>query len=169
MKTPCTSVVALALLVFCGSLGSAGDPPSDHWAPIRGLVGSWQGEGDGTTVTHDYQFVIADKFIQSRTRSESTDEIHEDTGFFSYDPDREVLVFRQFLSEGFVNTYDLGQRETDGEPLVFTSSSCEGAGEMRARLTITFDGPDAYTMVLELAMPGKDWFACQNIEMKRVE
>ena len=140
------------------------------------MASIWKGHGDGSTVTHSYHFVLQDQFIHSRTRSEfepkegeDAGEIHEDLGFFSYDPVRQAIIFRQFLSEGFVNTYVLEPRESDEDPLVFMSESCEGAGNMRARLTIDLDGDDRYTMVLELASPGKKFFACQNLEMKRAQ
>ncbi|MCK5376307.1 MAG: hypothetical protein KAJ97_04435 [Acidobacteria bacterium] len=171
-------IVCLLALLMAAPMAVANDeaPEADKWAPVRPLVGAWKGHGDGSTVTHSYHFVLQDQFIHSRTRSEfepkegeDAGEIHEDLGFFSYDPVRQAIIFRQFLSEGFVNTYVLEPRESDEDPLVFMSESCEGAGNMRARLTIDLDGDDRYTMVLELASPGKKFFACQNLEMKRAQ
>ncbi len=107
--------------------------------------------------------------IRNQPKEDGTPgEIHEDWGFFSFDSDREKIVFRQFLSEGFVNTYVLGDAEPGAGVLVFTSESTEGAGGMAARLTFTFDGMNAYRLVLELAPPGKDFFACQTLMMLRV-
>ena len=155
---------------------SATTPEKDRWEPIRFLLGSWEGSGENSSVTHEYAVVLQDKFIKSRTRSETepkngatVGEVHEDEGFFSYDPQRATIVFRQFLSEGFVNTYVLEPRESSSEPLVFTSESCEGAGNLRARLIIHPLSPDQYRMVLELASPGKDFAACQTLTMQRIK
>ena len=100
---------------------------------------------------------------------EEKGEVHEDWGFFSYDSDREKIVFRQFLSEGFVNTYVLEPIEPGGKKLIFNSESTEGAGGMRARLTIELLNENEYRMSLDLASPGKDFFNCQTISMSRVK
>jgi len=148
----------------------------DPLAPLRFLLGSWEGGSDAAVVTHTYELVLQDRFIQSRTRAEETNprgeataEVHEDVGFFSYDQDRDQIVLRQFLSEGYVNTYSLTAQDASNDSLVFTSSSTEGAGGMRARLTIHRTAPDAYEMRLDLAAPGKEFFTCQHLVMRRVE
>jgi len=160
---------------------AAENPESvDPWAPVRVLLGEWRGVGSGvggtSQVRHTYDLILNDKFVHSTTRSEfqpkegeSKGEIHEDLGFFSFDSDRGKLVFRQFLSEGFVNTYVLKALQPGSNRLVFTSESTESAGGMAARLTFTFEGPDRYKLVLELASPGKDFFSCQDLAMERVE
>ncbi|UCE17073.1 MAG: hypothetical protein JSV84_09185 [Gemmatimonadota bacterium] len=125
---------------------------------------------------HTYEFVLQDKFIRSRTRAEfetkegkEKGEVHEDVGFFSYDSDRDKIMFRKFLSEGFVNTYVLEPIEPGGRKLIFKSESTESAGGMLARLTIEFVSGDEYKMLLDLAFPGKDFFNCQAISMNKVE
>jgi hypothetical protein len=172
-----TSIIALALSVTTSA--NAEEPEAaDSWAPVRVLLGEWQGVGVGfgveSRVRHTYEFVIQDHFIHSTTLSEfqpkkdgAPAEIHEDWGFLSYDSDRGKIVFRQFLSEGFVNTYLLEDPAPGSKELVFSSEHTEGAGGMAARLTFSFDGIDAYRLVLELASPGKDFFACQTLDMKR--
>jgi hypothetical protein len=174
-------------IVLCGMLNRPLTTPvvaeipqaDDPWAPVRALLGEWQGVGSGfggeSEVRHTFEFIIQDHFIHSTTVShfEPKDdgipgEIHEDQGFFSFDSDRGKIVFRQFLSEGFVNTYVLEDPEPGSSVLVFTSESTEGAGGMAARLTFTFDEKNSYRLVLELALPGKDFFDCQTLEMKRV-
>ncbi len=96
-------------------------------------------------------------------------EVHEDVGYFNHDPDRDLIVFRQFLSEGYVNTYTLAPAEEPGDSLVLTSESTESAGGMQARLTIRLPAPDSYEMLLDLASPGKEFFTCQRLSMKRVQ
>jgi len=145
--------------------------------PVRFLLGTWEGFGEnGSRVSHNHEFVLQDKFIRSKTRSvsepetaDSMGEIHEDVGYFSFDPARNTIIFRQFLSEGFVNTYILEPSESPADPLVFTSERCEGAGNMRARLIIRLLSDDEYKMILELASPGEPFTPCQTLRMVRVE
>jgi hypothetical protein len=171
----------MIVIVFALSAPLAAEEPEgdDSWAPVRVLLGEWQGVGSGfggeSEVSHTYGFVIQDKFISSTTLSKfqpkkdgAAGEVHEDLGFFSFDSDRGRIVFRQFLSEGFVNTYVLEEQEPGKRDLVLTSESTEGAGGMAARLKITFEDDDSYRMVLELAPSGKDFFACQTLDMERV-
>jgi hypothetical protein len=170
--------VVLSLSLTASVIAEEADT-ADIWAPVRVLLGEWQGAGSGfggeSEVSHTYDFVIQDNFIHSTTLSKfkpkdngTPGEIHEDWGFFSFDSDRGKIVFRQFLSEGFVNTYVLEDLESGTGVLVFTSESTEGAGGMAARLTFTFGGKDSYLAVLELAPPGKDFFACRTLNMERV-
>lgn len=175
----CHTICFVPLIVLAIAVPAIAEEPVDRWAPLRRLLGQWQGLGDGlggeSTVRHTYEFVIQGNFIRNTTHSEfqpkddgTPGEVHEDQGFFSFDSDRGKIVFRQFLSEGFVNTYLLEDHESPTGDLVLTSESTESAGGMAARLTISFDGDDAYRMVLELASPGKDFFACQTLDMERL-
>lgn len=153
---------------------------SGKWKPIRFLLGDWSGEGTGfgrrSSVLHTYEFILQEQFIHSRTiakfEPESRDaegEVHEDWGFFSYDPQRQTIVFREFLSEGYVNAHFLETVEPPTDTLVFSSESCEGAGGMRVRLTIRVTGQDEYEMALELAQPEGEFDTCQTVTMKRVK
>jgi len=177
-KRLATLILIILVVGTCTLLAPSAraEDQDDKWAPLRFLLGTWEGGSESSVVTHTYEFVVQDKFIQSRTRSEAEApdgdgpaEVHEDVGYFSYDPDRELIVFRQFLSEGYVNTYTLAPKENPGDSLVFTSESTEGAGGMQARLTIRAPAPDSYEMLLDLASPGKEFFTCQRISMKRVQ
>jgi len=174
-------IVSIVMLSLSLTIPVIAEEPeaADPWAPVRVLLGEWQGSGSGfggkSEVRHTYEFVLQDQFIHSTTQAKfqtkedgTSGEIHEDQGFFSFDSDRGKIVFRQFLSEGFVNTYVLEDPEPDGGALVFTSETTEGAGGMAARLTFSFDEKDSYRLVLELASPGKDFFECQTLEMERV-
>jgi hypothetical protein len=167
---------AFVLFLLLGGADANADNSDDMLKPIKPLLGEWKGSGDDSRVTHSYELVLQGNFIHSRTRAEfkpkegeETGEIHEDWGFFSYDPDSETIRFRQFLTEGFVNTYVMEPVAHSGDKLVFTSIDTEGAKGMRARLTIRFDGADRYEMWLELAPPGKEFARCQSIKMERVE
>ena len=172
-------LTTMAIFQIATPLSAIEADAADSWAPIRVLLGEWEGAGSGfggkSQVRHTYTFILQDQFIHSTTFSEfqpkedgTPGEIHEDWGFFSFDSDRGKIVFRQFLSEGFVNTYVLEDPVPGAGILVFTSERTEGAGGMAARLTFTFDGINAHRHVLELAPPGKDFFSCQSLVMDRV-
>ncbi len=179
---PAAALVAALAAAALAAQEPQAAPATDRWAPLERLLGDWEGGGTGlggrSETSHSYGLVIQDQFVHLRTLSrfepaagQETGEIHEDWGLFSYDPDRERIILRQFLSEGYVNTYVLESPAgggSAGADLVLTTVDTEGAGGMRARITIRFTGPDGYEMVLELAPPGGDWFSCRNISMRRV-
>ncbi len=168
------------LLLIIGLAPMAGLAEEDPWLSLRPLLGRWQGVGDGmggpAAVEHSYELVLQGRFLEMRTRSvsqpaegEATGEVHEDLGMFSYDPDRDRLVWRQFLTEGYVNTYLLEPVEEGDGRQVWTTESTEGAGGTGARITIEMEGESAYTMLLELRPPGNDFFDCRTMRMRRVE
>jgi hypothetical protein len=95
---------------------TAREPAEAVWTALRPLVGQWRGEGSGfgalSDVAHDWTFVVQGNFLELRTRSvpraeDGEGEVHEDVGYLSYDKDTDAFVFRQFLSEGVVNTFDI--------------------------------------------------------------
>jgi hypothetical protein len=169
-----------ALTVQLGALSAVSAPEADDpWGPLRVLIGNWKGEGTGlggdATVEHSYGFILQDRFLHTKTRSVgearpdgTAGELHEDWGIFSYDSDRNGIVLRQFLTEGFVNTYALGEPVAEGA-LVFTTESTESAGGTQARLTFEVLNENEYRQILELAPPGKDFFRCRTMHMRRVK
>jgi hypothetical protein len=170
--------VVLAALLISSSPGDSSEPSHDDvWQHYKWLVGEWRGEGAGfgivSDVTHKWEFVIDGNFLRLKTRSvprdtENPATVHEDIGYLSFDSDRNAFVFRQFLSEGFVNTFEV-TAEADGlVKMVFECRESEGAGGMRARMLLGFISQDEYEMVLELAGVGKEFSSCQNMRMKKV-
>jgi hypothetical protein len=166
------------LLAWCPLDGTAGAAEGDDpWEPFRRLVGEWEGEGSGfgsvSDVSHRWEFVLQGKFVRLSTRSVprgegQPDEIHEDTGYLSRDTDRGVFVFRDFLSEGFVNTYEVTFEAKEKPTMLFDYRATESAGGMRARMHLTFESDNEYGMVLELASEGKEFAPCQQMKMRRV-
>lgn len=86
----------------------------------------------------------------------------------SYDTARKLFVFRQFHTEGFVNTY-VQQPTADGKTIVFVSQAIENipAG-YRARETYTILSGDEFIDRFETAEPGKDFELYSEARMKRV-
>jgi hypothetical protein len=150
---------------------------TDRWELLRSLVGTWEGPGSGfgvtSTVSHAWQFVLADQFLRLRTRSVSqgsdgSDEIHEDVGYLSRDTDRDAFAFRQFFSEGYVNTYDVTLHDGSQREIEFAYREAESAAGLRARMRLVFQDPDTYEMVLDLAEPGEEFVACRTMLLKRI-
>lgn len=169
-------ILALTGLVV-GRASVAGEE-ADVWEDLRPLVGTWKGEGSGfgvvSEVTHEWQFVLGANFLRLRTQSvpqrdAPSAEIHEDIGFMSRDTDGKTFVFRQFLSEGFVNTFDVTMETGDKWSILFEHRSTESGGGMRARMRMVFVESDEYEMTLDLAGPNGDFAPCQTMHMKKAD
>jgi hypothetical protein len=138
------------------------------WLPLRHLIGSWKGTGEGPdgkgTYERTYQYVLNKKYIEVRNKTEyaPTKEKpkgyhHEDFGVISYDKARKKFVFRQFHIEGFVNEYVLESISADGKTVTFVTESIENipAG-WRGRETYTIS-ENEFTEAFDLAEPGKEF------------
>ncbi len=169
-------LAAIALLAGCVAGAQDTQREPDIWQPFRPLLGTWQGDGSGfgstSDVTHEWRFSIQGKFLELRARSvqrqDSGDgEIHEDVGFLSHDSDRGGFVFRQFLSEGFVNTFDVVVESSLPLELFFRHRESESSGGLRVQMRLGFVGEDGYQMTLDLAAPEKAFASCLQMRMKR--
>jgi len=168
--------LAMILVAAClhGVVVARGEGDEVPWEAFRPLVGRWSGEGSGfgniSDVVHEWEFVIQGRFLRLQTRSVPHGDgalVHEDVGFLSHDADRGAYAFRQFLSEGFVNTFDVFAENGETAGFLFEARESEGAGGMRVRMRLRFLSDAEYEMVLELAMPDEDFVACQRMEMKK--
>ena len=90
---------------------------------------------------------------------------HRELAIYSFDRERQKIVLREFIVEGYVLRYVC---EVDPKRFVCTSESIESGSEMRARLTI--DVPDAYHFdeIFELAPAGQDLTPYFNIRWTRI-
>jgi hypothetical protein len=107
----------LMMFAACPDSGQAAMAPAvDPWGPIRFMVGTWRGQSTGQpgvgTTERTYRFEFGETYLRidnksvwTPTASNPKGEVHQDTGFFSFDKGRKKLVLRQFHSEGFVNQY----------------------------------------------------------------
>lgn len=167
-------VIAFVLAASTSVAGQEQDP----LAAVQVLEGVWQGEGEGfgqtSIVTHEWKRILGGKFWRLKTRSVSkgrngTESVHEDVGYVSWSQDERTLRFRQFLSEGFVNTFRLEPVEKPDRGFNFEPESTEGYPKMAARLTLRFDEADGYEMILELGTKGKPLKPCQTMKLKKVK
>ncbi len=157
----------LAVVIPCIILAQTGQG-EDMWAPLRILVGSWEGTG-GTgsatsQVTAEYRFVLGGTYMELRHKAtfppqegRPEGEIHEDFGIISYDRSRETFVFRQFHGEGFVNRYTLDSLSADGSFLLFNAEEIENAPSgTRAQLILEMTGENALRTSFNVAFPGRE-------------
>jgi hypothetical protein len=168
-----------AMLLAPPLAGSIPSPPPDPLAPVRDLIGRWQGTTEGQPgkgdVEPEYTPLLGTRFVhvrnQSRYRPQDKNpkgETHQDLGVFSFDKSRQRIVFRQFHGEGFVNQY-VTEAATKPGILVFTSEAIENiAAGWRARETYRMLGPDEIEEVFELAEPGKDFETYSHTRLRRV-
>jgi hypothetical protein len=156
-----------------------GAPSTDPWAPIRRLVGTWEGTSSGVPgrgdVKREIRWALRERFVEIRNAStyppqerNPAGEAHEDVGFVSFDRRRGVLVLRQFHVEGFVNTY-VAEVAKPGGDVVFTTEAIENiAPGWRARETWRMAGEDELVERFELAAPGKGFELYSESRLRRV-
>ena len=154
-------------------------PKTDPFGPLRFLAGSWRGDQAGQpgqgTAERTYQFILNDRFLQETNTStyppqekNKKGEVHHHMSIISHDGGRKLFVFRQFHTEGFVNTY-VQQPTTDDKTIVFVSEAIENlpAG-YRARETYTILSRDEFTERFEIAEPGKNFELYSEAHLKHV-
>jgi hypothetical protein len=164
----------LSTLLLCATLnvrGAESMPATkpDVWAPLRGLVGQWEGESKGEPgvgkAARTYAFVLNHRFIQVNNKSaypaqvkNPKGETHEDFGFISYDKAAKKFVFRQFHVEGFVNHYALESISADGKTIVFATVVNENLPPgFRGRETYRIVSDDEFVETFAMAEPGRDF------------
>ncbi len=172
-------MVVLAVLLLPVTHFAQSKKKQDFWKPLRVLVGSWEGQGEGrpgvSRLEREYEFVLQDKFLQVKNKSfyepqreNHEGKEHEDWGLFSYDEGRGKLVFRQFHTEGFVNRYVLDSLSDDGRTLVFVTESIENFWpNYKARETYLIISDDEFIETFELAPPNMDFELYMTNHFKR--
>jgi hypothetical protein len=167
-----------AAILFCLGLSFAQTSTvPDTWAPLRFLIGAWEGEVSGQPGSgkceREYRFTLNRKFIEVRNKSiypvqpkNPKGEVHEDWGMISYDRGRKKMVFRQFHVEGFVNQYSA--EVGSDKPVLFQSESIENIPPgFRAREIYTIIGPNEFVERFEMAEPNKDFELYSETRFKR--
>ena len=171
-------MVGIGAMAANGALAAQSDP--DPLAIISPLVGRWKGTSEGQpgsgSVERSYERALAGRFIRVKNRStypaqprNPKGEVHEDEGFFSVDRARKRIVFRQFHTEGFVNTY-LSESDSSATRIVLTSEAIENIPSgWKARETYLVHGPDTFEEIFELAEPGKAFEVYSRARFERVK
>lgn len=169
---------ALAGLIGTAVLVQAQGVPSDPWAPVRFLVGEWQGtiagdQGKGTA-TRSYRFILSSQFLQERSMvSFPPQPLHPDgtvashASFLAYDAARKTLVFRLLRQEGFSGTFVLSPEQSQSARLVFESVQLDGAATAKARETLEAVSPGEHVETFEVAEGGQPFSVRSRIHFRR--
>ena len=178
------SIQRIAILLVIALLGAQpsaqqGASKPDRFAALRFLAGTWRGDQAGQpgrgTAERTYQFILNDRFLQETNTStyppqerNKNGEVHHHMSMIGYDTARKLFVFRQFHTEGFVNTY-VQQPTSDDKTIVFVSEAIENIPPgYRARETYTILSRDEFNERFEIAEPGKDFEVYSEARLKRV-
>jgi hypothetical protein len=174
-----TNKVLLLAVFLSASLGAQQSAPTDRFAPLRFFAGTWRGPQSGRpgqgTAERTYEFVLDDRFLQEHNTStyppqekNPKGEVHHHMSMIGYDGTRKRFVFRQFHTEGFVNTY-AQELTSDDKQIVFVSESIENVpAGYRARETYTIVSRDEIIERFEIADPGKDFELYSEAHLTRV-
>lgn len=150
---------------------------AEVWQPLQFLEGTWEGHGQGSTVTQVFQFMWNNKFLQMKTKAVfATSEerpkgaIHEDMGLFSYDQSRKKFVLRAFYAEGYVNQYIMDDISEDGKTLTFVTEHVENAPQgTKAKLIFKIIADDEIEQSFHVAWPGREYSCYALNKLKRTK
>ncbi len=176
-------LLAMALVVAEAFAAEPAAPAAkpDPWAPVRALLGRWEGDVSGEPghgkAEREYAFVLNNRFIHVANKSvyppqekNPKGETHQDQGFISYDRAAKRLVLRQFHIEGFVNHYVLDSVSADGRTIVFVSTAIENiAPGFRARETYRIVSDDEFVETFAIAEPDKDFATYSETHFRRLK
>jgi hypothetical protein len=138
--------------------------PTDPWAPFRLLEGKWEGAVDGIfgqgAAHRSYEFILDGKFVHMRHASvrlpqekSPKGDHHREITVYSFDSERETIVMRAFIVEGYVLRYTC---EVEPKRFVCNTESVEGGTGMQARVTIEIADGYRFEETFELASPGQE-------------
>ena len=167
-----TLATALAWgLALGGPLAFAGDEDApdnatkeDPWVAHRLLPGNWEADIDGRlgqgTGLRRYEFIFNDQFLVGRHASirlpqelSPEGDYHRELSVYSHDSERDTIVLRQFIIEGYVLQFSC---ETKPSGFVCVTEHIENGNGMAARMTVEFENAYRFSEIFELANPGED-------------
>lgn len=134
------------------------------------LIGDWSGTGKGyndatSKVEISFYYIMQGKFIgmdaESRFAPAGKNEkgqFHQEKGFFSYDEDRKLIIYRQFSNDGYVNQYYLNDTISTARTLVFDTERTENfVPDGKARWIIQKEGEHQLSISFNVAFPKQDF------------
>lgn len=140
------SVWVLALAVSITSwAGAATINPADAWRPMQSFIGTWKGTRAGVDgpvkVTRIYASAPTNHHLEITEKGGSRSRAAV-WGMVSFDPQRQVLVLRQFSTDGSASDMVLDPAASTSGQLVFSSSESAAT-----RTRITYERTGAKTFV----------------------
>jgi hypothetical protein len=151
--------------MFSGFVASEGSNLVEGLKPLEKLIGTWDGSGKGpegpSAVSRKYEVILKGHFIEMTNRAlfnparKNPSSPHEDLGIFSYDRDKKKIIFRHFVSEGFMNQYIVTVSK-DGRIITMETESIENlAVEHSTRYEIIFTGLNGFSEKFYVSSSGK--------------
>ncbi len=138
------------------------------------LLGDWEGNGIGfgnekSKIKSSFKLVMDDHYIEVKndskfesTTSNPEGETHSDIGFISYDSSRNLVVFRQFNKEGYINQYILNDSLSDDKKIIFVTESIENfVPGGKAKWTIKKISDKEIETIFDVYFPNKG-FSCMG-------
>ncbi|MGB6854713.1 MAG: hypothetical protein WBG49_19170 [Thermoanaerobaculia bacterium] len=136
----------------------------DPWAPFRLLEGNWEGTVDGIfgqgTARRSYERILDGNFVLMRHTSvrlpqekSPKGDHHRELAVYSFDSERETIVMRAFIVEGYVLRYTC---EVEPKRILCNTEGVEGGTGMQARVTIEIADGYRFEETFELASPGQE-------------
>ena len=165
-------LVFFCLLGIISTVVAQGEPGSedpvvepDPWEPFRLLEGTWEGAIDGRlgqgTGKRRYEFVLDGIYLLSRHASvrlpqekSPRGDLHRELAIYSLDRERNIIVLRQFVVEGWVLRY---RCVVEPDRFVCTTENVESGTGLRARLTVQISNRYQFDEIFELASSGKEF------------
>ncbi len=156
--------MCLVSALWVGSALAQTPSETDPWAPLRSLEGHWEGAisgklGTGTGV-RDYEFILDGHYLMFRHASvrepqEKSPEgdHHRELAVFSFDSERQKIVLRTFMIEGFVLQYLC---DVTGTKITCESERVESGPGFRARVELDIKSPYELIERFELAETGQE-------------
>jgi len=167
------------MLIATSALLSAQTNPFER---ISFILGEWEGTGFGfgnekSKIESSFNLVMNDGYIKVRNESifEPTadnpeGERHIDEGFISYDKTRDLIVFRQFNIEGYINTYLLVDSLSNENKLIFQTESIENfVSGGSARWTIIRIDDKHIETIFDVSFPDQGYTCFGTNQLRRIE
>jgi len=158
--------LSLVLIISCSW------SQTDYWQILENLNGKWNGTGEGfsggqSQIHSEFSSILDGKYLQISNESffpPATDqeigEVHKDMGVVSHDKNRNLIVFRQFHNEGFINQYILNDGLSRPDSLIFESEIIENFVDGgRARFTIKIINTNQIETFFDVSFPEQE-FSC---------
>ena len=149
---------------------------------ISFIIGDWEGTGTGfgnekSKIVSSFKLVMDSNYIEVRneskfepTENDPAGEVHIDKGFISFDKSRDMLVFRQFNIEGYINQYILIDTLSNETTLIFQTETIENfVPGGSARWTINKINEDQIETIFDVSFPnqGYNCLGTNNLSRKK--
>lgn len=141
----------------------------NKFAKFDFLIGNWQGvekgvSGDGIGY-RTYNYELGENYIIEKNQSTfpKTDkkpkgEVHKDIGIFSYNSNKNELIYRSFNIENFTNIFVLNESESTDAKFVFITREIENnPGNWKAKVIIEKISNTEFKEFFDIAMDGENF------------